>query len=160
MMQYEKFSHSGITTSIINTAAKLTGFQITYKGPAKIESDTESEYTFTADDLEAVAYYDDGSSKNVSFADLTIDPATVTGSNNASGAGYTVNVSYAENGITVTDAFSVEINPQIPKAPFTVTYDANGGYYGQPVLLRTEHYRFVPDCKLEYKQCNKHGEYL
>lgn len=131
MMQYEKFSHSGTTTSIINTAAKLTGFQITYKGPAKIESDTESEYTFTADDLEAVAYYDDGSSKNVSFADLTIDPATVTGSNNASGAGYTVNVSYAENGITVTDAFSVEINLQIPKAPFTVTYDANGGYFGE-----------------------------
>lgn len=102
-----------------------------YKGPATIESETENSYTFTADDVEAVAFYDDGSSKTIRFSDLELDPATVTGNNNSSGAGYTVNVSYTENGMTVSGSFSVEVNLQIPPQPFTVTYDANGGYFGE-----------------------------
>ena len=130
MTQYEKFSHVGNATNVVDSQVKLTGIQVTYKGPAAIESETESSYTFTADDLEAVVFYDDGSSRTVAFADLMLDPTTVTGNNNSSGAGYTVHVSYTESGITVTDGFSVEVNLQIPPKPFTVTYDANGGYFG------------------------------
>ena len=129
--QYEKFSHTGNTTNVVNAKTKLTGLQVAYKGPATIESETENSYTFTADDLEAVAFYDDGSSKTIRFSDLELDPATVTGNNNSSGAGYTVNVSYTENGMTVSGSFSVEVNLQIPPQPFTVTYDANGGYFGE-----------------------------
>lgn len=129
--QYEKFSHTGNTTNVVNAKTKLTGLQVAYKGPATIESETENSYTFTADDLEAVAFYDDGSSKTISFSDLELDPATVTGNNNSSGAGYTVNVSYTENGMTVSGNFSVEVNLQIPPQPFTVTYDANGGYFDE-----------------------------
>ena len=130
MTQYEKFSHAGAATNVVDSRVKLTGIRVTYKGPATIESETESSYAFTADDLEAVVFYDDGSSRTVVFADLMLDPATVTGNNNSSGAGYTVHVSYMESGITVTDGFSVEVNLQIPPKPFTVTYDANGGYFG------------------------------
>ena len=129
--QYEKFSHTGNATNVVNAKTKLTGLQVTYKGPATIESETENSYTFTADDVEAVAFYDDGSSKTIRFSDLELDPATVTGNNNSSGAGYTVNVSYTENGMTVSGSFSVEVNLQIPPQPFTVTYDANGGYFGE-----------------------------
>ena len=128
--QYEKFSHTGNATNVVNAKTKLTGLQVTYKGPATIESETENSYTFTADDVEAVAFYDDGSSKAIAFSDLELDPATVTGNNNSSGAGYTVNVSYTENGMTVSGSFSVEVNLQIPPQQFTVTYDANGGYFG------------------------------
>ena len=129
--QYEKFSHTGNATNVVNAKTKLTGLQVTYKGPAMIESETENSYTFTADDVEAVAFYDDGSSKAIAFSDLELDPATVTGNNNSSGAGYTVNVSYTENGMTASGSFSVEVNLQIPPQPFTVTYDANGGYFGE-----------------------------
>ena len=130
MTQYEKFSHAANATNMIDSRVKLTGIQVTYKGPETIESETENSYTFTAKDLEAVAFYDDGSNKTVAFADLVLDPAKVTGNNNSSGAGYTVHVSYTEGGITVSDSFSVEIQLQIPPTPFTVTYDANGGYFG------------------------------
>lgn len=129
--QYEKFSHTGNATNVVSAKTKLTGLQVAYKGPATIESETENSYTFTADDVEAIAFYDDGSSKTISFSDLELDPATVTGNNNSSGAGYTVNVSYTENGMTVSGSFSVEVNLQIPPKPFTVTYDANGGYFGE-----------------------------
>ena len=129
--QYEKFSHTGNTTNVVNAKTKLTGLQVAYKGPAMIESETENSYTFTADDVEAIAFYDDGSSKTIRFSDLELDPATVTGNNNSSGAGYTVNVSYTENGMTVSGSFSVEVNLQIPPQPFTVTYDANGGYFDE-----------------------------
>ena len=129
--QYEKFSHTGNATNVVNAKTKLTGLQVAYKGPATIESETENSYTFTADDVEAVAFYDDGSSKTIRFSDLELDPATVTGNSNSSGAGYTVNVSYTENGMAVSGSFSVEVNLQIPPKPFTVTYDANGGYFGE-----------------------------
>ena len=129
--QYEKFSHTSNAANVVNAKTKLTGLQVAYKGPATIESETENSYTFTADDVEAVAFYDDGSSKIIRFSDLELDPATVTGNNNSSGAGYTVNVSYTENGIMVSGNFSVEVNLQIPPQPFTVTYDANGGYFGE-----------------------------
>ena len=129
--QYEKFSHTGNATNVVNAKTKLTGLQVAYKGPAMIESETENSYTFTADDVEAIAFYDDGSSKTIRFSDLELDPATVTGNNNSSGAGYTVNVSYTENGMAVSGSFSVEVNLQIPPQPFTVTYDANGGYFGE-----------------------------
>ena len=129
--QYEKFSHTGNATNVVNAKTKLTGLQVAYKGPATIESETENSYTFTADDVEAVAFYDDGSNKTIRFSDLELDPATVTGNNNSSGAGYTVNVSYTENGMTVSGSFSVEVNLQIPPQPFTVTYDANGGYFDE-----------------------------
>ena len=33
--------------------------------------------------------------------------------------------------MTVSGSFSVEVNLQIPPQPFTVTYDANGGYFGE-----------------------------
>ena len=130
MTQYEKFSHAANATNMIDSSVKLTGIQVTYNGPETIESETENSYTFTAKDLEAAAFYDDGSNKTVAFADLVLDPAKVTGNNNSSGAGYTVHVSYTEGGITVSDSFSVEIQLQIPPTPFTVTYDANGGYFG------------------------------
>ena len=131
MTQYEKFSHADNATNMIDSKVKLTGIQVTYKGPETIESETENSYTFTANDLETVAFYDDGSNKAVAFADLVLDPVTVTGNNNSSGAGYTVHVLYTEGGITVNDGFSVEIHLQIPPTLFTVTYDANGGYFGE-----------------------------
>ena len=130
--QYEKYSHVSSAMNVIGAMTKLTGLQVTYKGPTIIESETESEYTFTADDLSAIASYDDGSTKEIPFAELTLNPATVTGDNNSSGSGYTVTVTYADTGITMSDKFNVEVNLLIPVKPHTVTYDANGGYFGNP----------------------------
>ena len=128
MDQYEKLSHARNANNLVDSMVKLTGLQVTYNGPAVIESETESSYTFTSDDLETVVFYDDGSNKKIPFEQLLLDPDTVTGNNNTSGSGYTVTVSYTENEKTVSDDFNVKINLQIPPKPFTVTYDANGGY--------------------------------
>ena len=131
--QYEKFTHTGNAANLVNTETKLTALQVTYKGAPVIQSETESSYTFTKNDLEAVAFYDDGSSQKITFGQLVLDPATVTGNNNSSGAGYTVTVSYTENDITVSDGFSIQIALQLPPQSFTVTYNANGGYFGEDV---------------------------
>ena len=113
-----------------SSVTELTGLTVTYKGPDTIESTTEDTYTFTADDLEAIASYDDGTTATIPFDQLELDPASVTGNQNTSGAGFTVNVSYTEDGMTVSDSFSVEVHLQIPVVPHTITYDANGGYFG------------------------------
>lgn len=130
MKQYEKFTHTGNAANLVNAKTKLTALKVTYKGNPIIQSETENSYTFTKADLTAVAFYDDGTSKEIPFNKLVLEPATVTGNHNASGAGYTVGVTYTENGITVSDGFSVQIALQIPPKEFTVTYDANGGYFG------------------------------
>ena len=132
MTQYEKFSHMTSAVNIVSAKTKPTGLVVTYKGPSVIKSDTEDTYTFTADDLEAIASYDDGTTATIPFAKLKLDPASVTGNNNTSGAGFTINVSFTENGMTVSDSFSVEVHLQIPAVPHTITYDANGGYFGVP----------------------------
>ena len=137
LTQYEKFSHTTTAVNLIDKTAKLTGMQVVYQGDAVIESETESSYTFTANDLNATVFYDDGTSRELSFSDLSLNPATVTGNHNSSGSGYTVTVSYTENGITVTDSFSVMINLQVPSAPFTVTYRANGGYFDDDTAKTT-----------------------
>ena len=132
MTQYEKFSHMTSAVNIVSAKTKPTGLVVTYKGPSVIKSDTEDTYTFTADDLEAIASYDDGTTATIPFAKLKLDPASVTGNNNTSGAGFTINVSFTENGMTVSDSFSVEVHLQIPAVPHTITYDANGGYFDDP----------------------------
>ena len=130
LSQYEKFSHTTNAVNIVEANTKLTALKVTYTGQDTIQSDTEYAYTFTENDLNAVVFYDDGSSHVVYFSDLTLDPKTITGDNNTSGAGYVIHVSYTENGSTVTDDFSVNVKLQAPPKPFTVTYDANGGYFG------------------------------
>ncbi len=129
--QYEKFSHTANAINLVDKAVQPTGLQVVYKGKPVIESDTESSYTFTASDLNAEVFYDDGSSRSLLFSELILDPATVTGNHNSSGSGYTITVFYTENGITVTDRFNVEISLQRPPSRFTVTYQANGGYFGE-----------------------------
>ena len=127
--QYEKFSHATNAVNIVEANTKLTALKVTYTGQDTIQSDTEYAYTFTENDLNAMAFYDDGSSRVIDFSDLTLDPNTITGDNNTSGSGYVIHVSYTENGSTVTDDFSVNIKLQVLPS-FTVTYDANGGYFG------------------------------
>ena len=135
MTQYEKFSHMTSAMNILSAKTKLTGLTITYKGLAIIESATEDAYTFTADDLEAIASYDDGTTDVIPFDKLKLDPASVTGNNNTSGAGFTIGVNYTENGITVSDSFSVGVHLQKPAVPHTINYDANGGYFSDSVTV-------------------------
>ncbi len=129
--QYEKYSHTANATNLVTAVTKLTGIRVSYLGPETIHSDTESSYTFTKEDLEVVAYYDDGTSAAVPFRDLTLNPETITGNQNTSGSGYTVEVIYRENGIQVSDFFSVEVSLQKPSIPHYIVYDANGGYFGE-----------------------------
>ncbi|MDO5406055.1 MAG: SpaA isopeptide-forming pilin-related protein [Eubacteriales bacterium] len=131
MSQYEKLSHMTGSVNLIAARKKMTGLTVTYSGPAVIESDTEDTYAFRAGDLEATVSYDDGSSAVVPFGRLELDPASVTGDFNTSGAGYTVHVSYTEGGLTCRDSFGVEIRLQPPAKPPRVIYDANGGYFGE-----------------------------
>lgn len=133
MTQYEQLSHMTSAVNMVAARKKLTGFSVNYRGPAVIESDIEDTYTFSAEDLDGVAVYDDGSTGKISFDELLLNPASVTGDFNTSGAGYTVQVSYCENGLTVSDSFSVEIRLQLPVDAPKVIYDANGGYFnGNP----------------------------
>lgn len=141
--QYEKFSHTTNTTNIINKKAYITSLIVEYTGPDLIQSSTESIYKFTSSDLTAKVVYDDGTVKAVPFNKLTLSPSEVTGSNNTSGSGYTVNVSYTEDGITVSDCFNVEIALKEPKLRFTVTYDANGGYFDNDTSITTNQVTYV-----------------
>ena len=130
MEQMEKASHVTGAINIVNAKVRPTSLTVTYKGQPTIASETESEYIFTSDDLEALITYDDGTFRVAEFADLTLDPAIITGNNNSSGSGFTVKVSYTEQDITVSDDFAVVIDLQIPAVPHTITFDANGGYFG------------------------------
>lgn len=154
--QYEKLNHTTAAMNVVSAKTKLIGFGVDYKGPELIQSDTESEYTFTADDLEATAFFDDGTSKVVPFQKLELDPATVTGDNNSSGSGYTVTVKYTDGGITLNDSFSVEINLKEPERIYTVTYDSNGGYFNGDTTVTTNQvaYKFTPMVRKTAKTSN------
>ena len=126
----ENTALSGINCSL--ASEKLTGLHVHYKGPEKIFSDTESEYTFTADDIDATAIYGNGSTfVKVPFDQLVVSPAKVTYEDNTNETNnkVTVTVSYTEQGTTVDDTFEVEVELKELAKEYFVTYDANSGYF-------------------------------
>ena len=162
--QYENASHTSSITNLIAKGVKPTSLTAVYSGPVVITPDSEGAnedgdtYRFTARDLVgSTVSFDDGTTRSVvsdadymaavltgkgdtviRFSDLVLNPEEVTGENNDNGAGYTIEVSYTKNRITVKDSFSVQISLNAPKEPFRVVYDANGGYFGDPSMQTNE----------------------
>lgn len=128
MSQYEKFNEVQNGIGIVNAETKITGFHVEYTGPKILESSTEDRYVFTENDISAYILYDDGSSKEIPFKNLTIDPPEIIADKTATGSGYTVTVSYVENGQRLSDTFNVENHLRSIK-PFVVTYDAGNGHF-------------------------------
>ena len=130
LSHWEKFSHSVNLINIISAKNKITGIVSKYTGPDVIKSDTETTYTFKEDDISVSAFYDDGGQKEIPFNSLEITPKTVSGNYNTSGSDYLITVSYTEDGITVSDTFTVKIQLKVPEAEYSIRYHANGGYFG------------------------------
>lgn len=78
---------------------KLTRIEVDPNGQTIFDYDQE----FAHDDVEVVAYYEDGSSKSIN--------ATFTGYVKNQKGDQTITVSYTENGITKTDSYVVSVNP-------------------------------------------------
>ena len=129
MTQYEKLNHNDTVVNILSKSRKLIGITVDYVGKNPISSKTSSVYTFTDSDVVVTAYYDNDTSQKVDFSDVVLSPATVTAYENSTGVGYTVDVSYTENGITCSDSFNVQLELK-PLPPRTrVLFDANEGYF-------------------------------
>lgn len=124
--QYEKFSHNAGAMNTVNAKAQITGLRVTYTGPEILKAGT-GNYSFTSKNVSAVVLYDDGTVKSVPFLALTITPSAIS---TQYGGAYTVSVSYTESGITVSDEFAITVQLEKPEGSLTVTYHANGGYFG------------------------------
>ena len=132
--QYRPFSHSVNTENLIAKQHGIVSMKVNYTGPAELNAenanaDDKTAYEFHATDMTATVLYDDGVERDIPFNELSLNPSTVVGSNNSTGSGYEVTVSYKENGVTVSDSFTVIVNLPVVNR-FKVTYDANGGYFG------------------------------
>lgn len=132
--QYRPFSHSVNTENLIAKQHGIVSMKVNYTGPSELNAenanaDDKTAYEFHATDMTATVVYDDGVERDILFNELSLNPSTVVGSNNSSGSGYEVTVSYKENGVTVSDSFTVIVNLPVVNR-FKVTYDANGGYFG------------------------------
>ena len=124
--QYEKFSHNAGAMNIVSTKAQITGLRADYTGEEVLKTGEEN-YSFTAKNLSAVVLYDDGTTKKIPFSDLHVTPASIS---TQYGGSYIIKVSYTESGVTVSDEFTVTVTLEKPEGSFTVTYFANGGYFG------------------------------
>ena len=133
MKQYEKLSDSTNATNMVKSRAKLTGISVIYSGPNPIndatvkgkpgyDANTEA-YTFQAGDFTITAYYDDGTTKSITFNQVSLDQPSIVGGGDT---GRTIKVFYTENGITVSDSFSVEVTLSYTKR-YTVIMDATPG---------------------------------
>lgn len=132
--QYRPFSHSVNTENLIAKQHGIVSMKVNYTGPSELNAenanaDGKTAYEFHATDMTATVVYDDGVERDIPFNELSLNPSIVVGSNNSSGSGYEVTVSYKENGVTVSDSFTVIVNLPVVNR-FKVTYDANGGYFG------------------------------
>ena len=132
--QYRPFSHSVNTENLIAKQHGIVSMKVNYTGPAELNAENanaedKTAYEFHATDMTATVLYDDGVERDIPFNELSLNPSTVVGKNNSSGSGYEVTVSYKENGVTVSDSFTVIVNLPVMNR-FKVTYDANGGYFG------------------------------
>ena len=132
--QYRPFSHSVNTENLIAKRHGIVSMKVNYTGPSELNAENanakdKTAYEFHATDMTATVMYDDGVERDIPFNELSLNPSTVVGINISSGSGYEVTVSYKENGVTVSDSFTVIVNlPAVNR--FKVTYDANGGYFG------------------------------
>lgn len=129
MDQYEKFSHTGHAANLVSDVTKLTAVSVEYHGISPItvfgdgyDEDTE-DYTIAKSDLTVLAHYDDGTTEEIPAQDYTLSPETVNGLSDS----YTGTVSYTEDGITRTAAFSVEIDLPKPLPRYTAAFELNGG---------------------------------
>ncbi|MCD8084605.1 MAG: InlB B-repeat-containing protein, partial [Clostridiales bacterium] len=125
IQNWEKDNHEVYVQNSVQKMRLPVSLEVTWLGPDTIESDTASEYFFTADDLTAVVSFDNDTSENVAFSDLEFSPEWIDGSMN--GSAVTVVVSYTVNGITVSDTFNVAVKLQAPLQSFRLIYDGNGG---------------------------------
>ena len=144
MRQYEKLSHSVVAINSITKSRKLVGISVDYNGPNPIQSEEDTSYTFSNSDVSVVAFYDNGTQKNVNFSDLVVTPNMVTSENNAGNTGETITVSYTEDGITVSDSFSVKINLPRGNVRRIFTFDANGGFFDGGALYNQIEYEYSP----------------
>lgn len=126
MTQYEKFSHNAGAMNVVNKKAQITGLRADYTGETVLSAKAGT-YAFTSKNIAASALYDDGTVKVIPFSQLTITPSDVS---TQYGGTYTIAVSYTEAGVTVSDKFTVTVVLEKPEGSLTVTYYANGGYFG------------------------------
>lgn len=138
--QYEKLSQSTNVTNIVKSKAKLTAITVDYIGPNPINNENVSGlkgynpstkvYTFQAEDLIVKAQYDDGTSRDLTLGQalklgvFTLDKTTIN--RNTADPSVTITVTYKEDGITVTGAFTVDIESPVGEL-YKVTLNANGG---------------------------------
>lgn len=152
--QFEKYSHVANATNQVDAKRKATALEVTYLGPEVIELDAEREYTFQQKDLEAVVRYDDGTTERVEFGKLKLDPETVTGSQNTSGSGHTVTVTYEVDGRGFVDTFSVVVKLPIPI--YGIIYDANGGHFGADETTNVLKYLWDDDTQVNRLHSGKY----
>lgn len=126
MRQYEKFSHNAGAMNVVNKKTQVTGLRVHYTGETVLNVKAGT-HAFTSENVTATALYDDGTMNTIPFSKLVITPSTVS---TQYGGTYTITVSYTESGVTVSDEFDVTVTSTKPEGSFTVTYYANGGYFG------------------------------
>ena len=125
--QYEKFGHATNAVNIVNSGTAITGFAAKYTGKEVLTA-TDGAYTFSNDNLTGLLFFDDGSSQKINFQDLSVSPSKI---DTSYAGGYLVKVTYQKNGITYSDSFTINVTLTKPDGSFTVTYYANGGYFGE-----------------------------
>ena len=100
---------------------------VVYRGPSTVTSSTLTEYTFdTSDFASIVVTYDDGTTANLTFDQVSLSPATVTNAMN--GDRVVITVYYTEKGRTVKDSFTVGVDLK-PVYKYQITFDANGSTF-------------------------------
>lgn len=100
---------------------------VVYRGQSTVTSSTLTEYTFDANDFASIVVtYDDGTTANLTFDQVSLSPATVTNAMN--GDRVVVTVYYAEKGRTVKDSFTVGVDLK-PVYKYQITFDANGSTF-------------------------------
>ena len=140
---YGRYSHNDIKVNSLRSNRPVS-LKVSYTGPSRIVSESESSYAFKDTDLSGIVTYDDGTTRPVGFLELTLSPAEVTNKMNTSGAAYPVRCYYTERGITLSDAFSVEVELKQERT-FKISYWPNGGRFEDGKTRNPVLYRFDED---------------
>lgn len=102
---------------------------VDYKGENPISSETEWYHIFNETEFLITAHYDNGTTKPLSLSDVKLSCPMITSYENSTGEGYTVYVSYTEEGIILTDSFNIKVDLKSLPEKNRVLFDANKGYF-------------------------------
>ena len=137
---YGRYSHNDIKVNSLRSNRPVS-LQVSYTGPSRIVSEAESSYAFKDTDVNGIVTYDDGTTRPVGFSDLTLSPSEVTNRMNTAGSAYPIRCYYTERGITLSDAFSVEVHLKQERT-YKISYWPNGGSFNDGKTRNTVLYRY------------------